>query len=289
MSQRSKAEILLVATTFIWGSSFVIVKGALADAAPFAFLSVRFILAGLVMFAFMARGRLPRATLVPSLVLGTVLFTGYAFQTWGLTLTTPSKSSFITGFSVIMVPLIGLLHGQSLRAANFAGAGLGFLGLYFLVVPTGMGNVNRGDLLTLIGAAAFSFHIVLVGIYTRRHSFLHLAPGQIMVVAVLATLAIPFAPSTVIHWTSRLIFAIVATALFATAFAFSTQVWAQQYTPPAHTALIFALEPVFAALASRLILNEHLGGKALWGAGFVLAGMVISEIWGGSGPAAIEV
>lgn len=240
------------------------------------------------MFAFMARGRLPKATLVPSLLLGGVLFTGYAFQTWGLTSTTPSKSSFITGFSVILVPLIGFLRGQSMRAANFAGAALGLMGLYFLVMPSRMGPVNRGDLLTLAGAAAFSMHIVLVGIYTRRHSFLHLAPGQIMVVAILATLSIPFAPAASIHWTPRLIFAIVATALFATAFAFSTQVWAQQYTPPAHTALIFALEPVFAALTSRLVLNEHLGGKALWGAGFVLAGMVISEIWGGSGPSAIE-
>lgn len=288
MNQRSKAELLLVATTFIWGSSFVIVKGALADAAPFPYLSARFILAGTVMFAFMARGRLPRATLVPSLVLGGTLFTGYAFQTWGLTATTPSKSAFITGFSVIMVPLIGFLRGHSMRAANFAGAGLGLVGLYFLVMPAGMGTVNRGDLLTLVGALAFSLHIVLVGTYTRRHSFLHLAPGQIMVVAVLATLAIPFAPSAAIHWTGRLIFAIIVTALLATAFAFSTQVWAQQYTPPAHTALIFALEPVFAALTSRLVLNEHLGGKALWGAGFVLAGMVISEIWGGSGPSAIE-
>ena len=288
MKQRTKAELLLLATTFIWGSSFVIVKGALADAAPFPYLSVRFILAALVMFVFMARGRLPQSSLVPSLLLGGMLFTGYAFQTSGLNFTTPSKSAFITGSSVILVPLIGLWRGHSLRAANFAGAGLGLAGIYYLVMPAGMATVNRGDLLTLVGAAAFSVHIVMVVTYSRRHSFLHLAPGQIMVVAVLATVAIPFAPSTPIHWTGRLIFAIVVTALFATAFAFATQVWAQQYTPPAHTALIFALEPVFAAITSRLVLNEHLGGKALLGAGFILAGMVVSEVWGGAGPAAIE-
>ncbi len=288
MSKRTKAEILLAVTTFIWGSSFVIVKGALADASPFPYLSVRFILAGLLMFGLMARGRLPRETLLPSLLLGILLFTGYAFQTWGLVFTTPSKSGFITGFSVILVPLIALFLGHPLRASNAAGAGLGLLGLYFLVLPSGMGAVNRGDVLTLFGAMAFAVHIVLVGTYTRRYSFLHLAPGQILVVAVLATLAVPVAPTSTLHWTGRLVFAIVVTAIFATAFAFGTQVWAQQYTPPAHTALIFALEPVFAALTSRVVTREHMGGKVLLGSALILAGMVISEVWGGTGPAPVE-
>jgi drug/metabolite transporter (DMT)-like permease len=288
LTQRTKAELLLVSTTFIWGSTFVIVKGALADASPFPFIAVRFILAGLLMFGVMARGRLPRATLLPSLLLGILLFTGYAFQTWGLTFTTPSKSAFITGFSVILVPLISLFQGHPMRAANASGAGLGLLGLYFLVLPSGVGAVNRGDLLTLFGAMAFAAHIVLVGSYTRRFSFLHLAPAQILVVGIMATLAVPFGPAWTMHWTGKLVFAIVVTAIFATAFAFSAQVWAQQYTPPAHTALIFALEPVFAALASRLVIKEHLGGKVLLGSALILAGMVISEVWGGATPAPVE-
>jgi drug/metabolite transporter (DMT)-like permease len=288
LSQRTKAELLLVVTTFIWGSTFVIVKGALADASPLPFIALRFILAGLLMFWVMARGRLPRQTLLPSLVLGILLFTGYAFQTWGLIFTTPSKSAFITGSSVILVPLISLFHGYRLRAANACGAGLGLLGLYFLVLPSGVGAVNRGDLLTLFGAMAFAIHIVLVGTYSRRFSFLHLAPGQILVVGIIATLAVPFAPSCTLHWTGRLVFAIAVTAIFATAFAFSAQVWAQQYTPPAHTALIFTLEPVFAALTSRVITKEHLGGKAFLGAALILAGMVISEVWGGAAPAPVE-
>jgi drug/metabolite transporter (DMT)-like permease len=288
LSQRTKAEILLVVTTFIWGSTFVIVKGALADASPFPFIAVRFILAGLLMLGVMGRGRLPRAVLLPSLWLGILLFAGYAFQTWGLIFTTPSKSAFITGFSVILVPLISLFYGYSMRAANACGAGLGLLGLYFLVMPSGVGSVNRGDLLTLLGAMAFAAHIVRVGTYTRRLSFLHLAPGQILVVGIIATLAVPIAPSWTFHLTGRLVFALAVTATFATAFAFGTQVWAQQYTPPAHTALIFSLEPVFAALTSRVVTKEHLGGKVLLGAALILAGMVISEMWGGSSPAPVE-
>jgi len=107
-------------------------------------------------------------------------------------------------------------------------------------------------------------------------------------VGVIATLAIPFSSSRTVHWTGGLVSAIVVTAIFATAFAFGTQVWAQQYTPPAHTALIFALEPVFAALTSRVVTNEHLGGKVLLGSALILAGMVVSEMWGGAGPSPVE-
>ena len=288
MSQRTKADLLLVVNSFIWGSTFVIVKGALADASPFPFIAVRFILAGLLMFGVMARGRLPRQALLPSLLLGILLFTGFALQTWGLIFTTPSKSAFITGFSVILVPLIAIFQGHPMRAANAGGAGLGLLGLYFLVLPSGIGGVNRGDLLTLFGAMAFAVHIVQAGTYTRRFSFLHLAPAQILVVGIIATLAVPLAPSWTLHWTGRLVFAIAVTAIFATAFAFGAQLWAQQYTPPAHTALIYALEPVFAALTSRVVTKEHLGGKVLLGSALILAGMVISEVWGGTGPAPVE-
>ena len=288
MSQRGKAELLLVSTTFIWGSTFVIVKGALADAAPFPFIAIRFALAGFLMWIFMARGRLDPKVLLPGVLLGTMLFAGYAFQTWGLVFTSPSKSAFITGFSVILVPLISIFHGYRLRVANALGAALGLLGLYFLVAPSAVESVNRGDFLTLLGAIAFAVHIVLVGRYTRRFSFLHLAPVQILVVGIMATLAVPFSSSRTVHWTGSLVFAFVVTAVFATAFAFSTQVWAQQYTPPAHTALIFALEPVFAALTSHFVTKEHLGEKVLVGSALILAGMVASELWGGAPPAPVE-
>src|SRR5208282_389221 len=90
LSQRTKAEILLVVTTFIWGSTFVIVKGALADASPFPFIAVRFTLAGLLMFWVMARERLPSQPLLPSLDLRFLLFAGCVFETWGMVFKTAS-------------------------------------------------------------------------------------------------------------------------------------------------------------------------------------------------------
>lgn len=288
MTQRTKAEILLVIVTFIWGSTFVIVKEALNDASPIPFLALRFTVAGVLLFFVLKCGSMDRRAIVPGLILGVFLFGGYLFQTSGLNYTTPSKAAFITGFSVILVPLIMLLQGARMNIANMAGALLGLAGLYFLVLPSGLSVVNRGDVLVLFGAISFALHIVLVGKYTRRFSFQHLVPLQILTVGVVSIAALPFDRSIKLHWTAGLVLALVVTSILATGFAFSVQNWAQQYTPPAHTALIFALEPVFAAITSIVVVRERMGGKVIVGSGLILAGMVISEVWGGTAPSPVE-
>jgi drug/metabolite transporter (DMT)-like permease len=288
LSQRKKAEALLVTITFVWGSTFVIVKGALQNASPLPFLAVRFALAGALLILVLRRGPLDRQAILPGAILGVFLFAGYVFQTWGLIYTTPSKSAFITGSSVIIVPLIMVLGGARLHLANFAGALFGLIGIYLLVVPAGLDSINRGDLFTLFGACSFAIHIVLVGRYTKRFAFQHLVPIQVLAVGLFAFIALPVDRTRMLHWTWGLAAAIVVTAVFATAFAFSVQNWAQQYTPPAHTALIFALEPVFAALTSRVVMGERLGSKAFAGAALVLLGMIISELRGGAGPSPVE-
>jgi drug/metabolite transporter (DMT)-like permease len=291
---RAKAEALLVLITLIWGSTFVIVKAALADASPLVFIAIRFVLAGLLLYVALARGKVARAAVLPGIILGVFLFGGYAFQTSGLVLTTPSKAAFITGFGVILVPLMVMAQGTRLRPANAAGAVLGLAGLYFLVLPAGFAEVNRGDLLVLVGAVSFALHIVMVGVYAPRHSFLHLVPLQILTAGALALFALPIVSVLTaqadmpVNWTPRLAMALIVTAVFATGVAFSVQNWAQQYTPASHTALIFALEPVFAALTSWVVMDEKLGGKALLGSALVLAGMVVSEVWGGSSPTPVE-
>jgi drug/metabolite transporter (DMT)-like permease len=236
------------------------------------------------MLALMGHGRIDRRAILPGVVLGIFLFAGFISQTWGLLYTTPSKSAFITGFSVILVPIIIWFRGSRLRPATVVGSLLGLLGLYCLVLPSRLETVNRGDFFTLLGAVAFAFHIVLVGSYTRRFSFRQLVPTQILVVGLLSTLSLPFDPNLHLTWTARLIFALIVTAVLATCFAITAQNWAQQYTPAAHAAIIFTLEPLFAALTSWLVTAEHFGGRFLVGAALIMAGMIVSELWGGSVP-----
>jgi drug/metabolite transporter (DMT)-like permease len=282
LSIRSKAEILLALVTLFWGATFVIVKQALINASPLVFIAGRFTLAGVALFCALGWRKLDRRRIRAALVLGFLLFLGYVFQTWGQEYTTPSKCAFITSFSVVLVPLIMALMGARLSMGSVTGAVFGLAGIYLLVSPSGHDPVNRGDALTLAGATAFAIYIIWVGVYAERYSFVDVAPAQIFIVGLLAYFLLPFDPNRRFNLTLGLAAAISVTAIFATAFAFAVQNWAQKYIPAPHAALIFALEPVFAALTSFCVLNEHLGGRGLLGSALVLAGIIVSGGWLGT-------
>ncbi len=143
MPQRLKAELLLMLAAMIWGATFVVVKDALQFATPTAFLAVRFTLAGVLLLIFMARGKWSIAVVSRGFLLGMFLYAGYLFQTTGLLYTTPSKSAFITGFSVVVVPFLQAMYGSKIRKSTIASAVLGLAGIYLLVLPKGLAAVNR--------------------------------------------------------------------------------------------------------------------------------------------------
>lgn len=286
LKTRSKAEILLLVVTFFWGGAFVAVKEGLADASPLAFVAARFLVAAVLLFLVYGLKRPSQKALKASLILGAVLFAGFIFQTWGQEYTTPSKCAFITTFSVVLVPLILALTGAPLKRWSAAGALLGLAGIYLLVAPSGMGAVNKGDVLTLLCAVAFAIYIVLLAGYSKLYDHAELAPPQILLVGLLACVGLPFGHSARWHWTWHLALAVTLTAVFATAFAFAVQNWAQRFVPPAHAALIFALEPVFAVLTAMVMMQEKLGGRMIAGSALILAGIIVSERLGGSAEAA---
>ena len=288
LPQRVKADLALVGVIFIWGTSFVIVKTALADASPLMFLLLRFVVAGVAMLALFRRSLVPTepGTLRAGAVIGFFLFAGFAFQTVGLHYTTPTKSAFITALSVPLVPLLlvfVLRHRP--RWESLAGIAAATLGMYLLTVPPGELQIARGDLLTLVCALAFAGHIVAIGRYAPRFNYSQLALWQVLTALALFAVAAPAAglaglDPLEVRWSLRLCLAVGVTGVLATALAFSVQTWAQQFTLPTHTAIIFSLEPVFAALTSFVVLQERLGGRGLLGAGLILLGVLLVELRG---------
>lgn len=290
MPRALKAHILLVLVTFIWGATFVMIKNAVErDVTPLLFNFVRMLLAAVTLGVLFYRelARVDRRVLRDGAVTGVCLWLGYEFQTSGIRLTTASKSAFITGISVVLVPLFLIAFwGRKIRTWTALGVLAAMIGLFLLTVPaseSGAGNwasVNRGDLLTLACAVSFAFQIIVLARATERHSFAQIGFLQI------ATAAVLMGPTAVIFehphivWTSRVAWAIVITALLGTAAAFTIQAWAQQFTSPAHTALIFSLEPVFAWMTSYVVLGERLGMRAGVGAMLILAGVLMSELLG---------
>ena len=294
MPRALKAHILLGLVTFVWGATFVLIKNAVEqDATPLLFNFIRMTLAALTLAALFHREilRISRATFVDGAITGTFLFLGYEFQTTGIRLTSASKSAFITGISVVLVPVFLILFwGRRISLWTTVGVGGAITGLFLLTVPAGesglanWASVNRGDLLTLACAVSFGFQIIFLGRATERHPFAQIGFLQIATAAVLMGLTAPILERPHIVWSSRVVWAIVITALLGTAAAFTIQAWAQQFTSPTHTALIFSLEPVFAWITSYFVLGERLGSRAGIGAVLILAGVLISEVLGAYKP-----
>jgi len=283
VSRSLKAHLLLVLITLIWGATFVVIKNALADISPLFFNAVRMSLAAGTLALIFHRDlrRLSSGSLGYGVLIGTLLGIGNELQTSGLKYTMPSKSAFLTGVAVVLVPVfLALFWKRTISRWSTLGVVMAFVGLYLLTVPASRLNLqsmNHGDLLTLSAALVFAFHIIYLGHAAQVHRWRQIAVVQTATAAVLMILAVPLAEKVYVLWSPRVIFAIMITGFLSLALAFSVQAWAQQFTPSTHTALIFSLEPVFAWLTSFLFLGERLGGRAAIGALLILAGVVISE------------
>ena len=281
--KRWQADSTLGFVALIWGSTFLVVQNALDAVNPMTFVAWRFALAAAVLIGLFhqrARG-IRRGELLAGGLIGVWLTGGYVFQTIGLQTTTTAKAGFITGLSVVIVPVLAtvLLHRPPGRGPVIgilaATAGLGLLTLNRDL------SVRTGDLWVLACALMFALHIVSVARFSPDYDPIRLSIVQIAAVAVLATgSAFAFETPTLrlplATWA-----AIAFTGVVATALVFSLQVYVQRFTTPTHTALLFSLEPVFAAFFGWWWGGEALGLKAIIGCGLILMGMLIAEIGSG--------
>ena len=290
VSRSLKAHLLLVLVTMIWGCTFPLIKAALADSSPLTLNAVRMSLAAVLLAIYYRKklSSLTRAGFFAGALVGVFLGLGYAFQTVGLRLTTPSKSAFLTGISTVLVPLVLVVFWRAkIHLWRVAGIILALIGLFLMTVPAGhqaladFANVNHGDLLTIACAFGFAFQIVLLGRSTQRFPFEQMAVLQIGVGALLTAIAAPLLEHPHLRPTPAVIATVLITGILGTAVAFTVQAWAQQFTPATHAALIFNLEPVFAWITSFIFLHERLGLRAGAGALLILAGILISELLGG--------
>ena len=282
-TKKVQAVLLLVVTTFFWGVTFTVVKEAVARVDVFVFLAQRFFLAfGLLLgYTLLLRRPIGWACLRDGAVMGAFLFGAFAFQTVALRYTSASNTGFLTGLNVVLVPLIGSLWlRQPVPGGVRLGVGCAVAGLYLLCTG-GSWSFNHGDLLAAVCAVCVALHCLLTGRSARRpgNDVSWLTTIQIGTVALLSagTAWWNGQPVAVMH--PEITGALVVCALLATVFAFLVQTGMQKRLSAAHTALIFCLEPVFAALYAWWAIGERLGPIGLAGAVLILAGMVISEAW----------
>lgn len=290
MKKSLLADISLLLIAFIWGITFVLVQNAIGFLEPFTFNGVRFLVAAMLLALWLflferdQLARINKKILLSGFFLGLWLFLGYAFQTIGLLYTTSSKAGFITGLSVVLVPIFSLLLLKQMLGTNaIIGVLIATVGLFLLTLGD-MSGVNMGDGFVFICAIAFAMHIIFTGKYSGQFPALLLTVIQIFIVAVLSIVcSFVFEDwkrviSMDILLSSDVLIALFITSVFATALAFFAQTNFQKYTSATRVALIFAMEPVFAALTGYFWAHERLSYGALIGCSLIFTGMVMAEL-----------
>jgi len=265
-----------------WGATFPVVKDAIGEVPVLCFLWVRFALAALLL-ALLANRRLfslGRRGLGYGALLGTLLFGSYLFQTFGLERTTASNAGFLTGLNVVWVPL---LAGPLLRKPPAIGAkigvGMALLGLFLLTWHSPW-QLNPGDLLVFICSIFVALHVLGLDAWTGGFDGLSLTCVQISTMAVLGCFgSLVFeAQSWPREWTGSLVAALLITAVFATVYTFWAMTSFQRLTTPTRAALIYTLEPVFAAVFSVWLHGDRLGLLGWCGGALIVLGMVVAEV-----------
>ncbi len=272
------ATVALLAVTAVWGSTFIVMKDAIARQPAADFLATRFTLATIAMIAVRPRvlRRLTKKSLFHGGLLGLALGLGYLSQTYGLQTTPATVSGFITGMFVVFTPIIGavLLHKHidkwTWAAVAIATIGLGLLSLRGFAL-------GGGETLTLICAFGFALHIVGLGEWSALHDSYVIAIVQLAVVSVMSWLGALahgyHKPPDYGVWG-----AVVLTAVFATAIAFLVQTWAQSLLAPARAAVIMTMEPVFAGLFAVSLGGERLTLRIVIGGALVIGAMYLVEL-----------
>lgn len=272
MNRRTTALILLAVAAALFGMTFVAVKDALSAIPPLSFVGWRFLIGAVVLLAIsFPRGR---GVWMDGMIAGAILFVGYAAQTIGLEQTTATNSGLITGLYVVFTPVLAAVLARSrLATSSVLGAALSVMGLAFLTVTDSFA-LSSGDLWTLLCAVAFALHIVTLARMAPRHNVIAFTAVQLSVTAVaaLGLSAVFESPG----WPPQSVWlTLAATALVVTCGAFLVQVWAQTIVGPSRTAIVLALEPLFAVITAAVVLGERLTTKGWIGAALMVGGTYV--------------
>ena len=276
------ADLALLALALAWGTTFLLVKNALAGTAPGVFLALRFGLAVCIVgfVALVRRDRPTPGLLRHGLMIGGAMFGGFAFQTLGLKYTTPARSAFITGLCVLIIPFLSQgLYKRAVGGFAWVGVLLAVAGLAMLYGDAISASMQLGDVLTAVCALCYAFQIVWTGEYSARHPLALLTLLELGTTCAGSLLLLPLEPvrlaSTPALWGT-----VLFTGAVMTAGAFFLVNWAQRRTSAVRAALIFSLEPVAAALFSAAFGPEVLTRSMVLGGALILAGVLFGEVGG---------
>lgn len=277
---RSMANFLLFLITMAWGLSYVLLKIGGATIPPFEVLALRFTLASIVCIAIFRRrlSRLTKRALYYGFLLGTVMYACSTAIIYGMNTTEASTASFLTSSAIVIVPVAQAIRKRRLPETKIIFGTIGTTIGIALLSLKGSLVLSAGATLCIISAFLYAAHIIMTDGMTRKEDAILLGIVQMVVMSAWGwsttlLFTTPVIPTERNEW-----FAILALAFICGAFAFITQPFAQSYTTPENTALIFSMEPAFGAFFGFIFLHELLSFQATCGAILVLASVLLTTV-----------
>lgn len=288
-------EGALLLNTLIWGGTFALVKNALTDISPLLFLGIRFFIAAMLLYPFvhLTLKKMDKKTFIAGSVLGIFYFLGFATQTVGLNFTTATKSGFITGTFVVIIPILQtIIERRKPKWYNIVSIFFVMIGLIFLsssgdnllqFINELGSDFNFGDFLTLLCAILFAFQVVYVDVFTKKYEYMPMVFIQLLITGfggflgalVLSTLRLEVIK---FNLTTNVVFALIYTSVFASIIATILQLKYQKIVTPTKAGIIYSFEPIMAAVLAFFILGEKISKFGMFGGVFIVFGLLLSEI-----------
>lgn len=308
MSKRTKGNLLLLLTSFIWGSAFVAQSSGMDYVGPYTYNMARNVLAFLFLIPVIYvigkkkggtdnAGSVPgideaasgeanwksillpdRTTLVGGIYCGLVMAVASSLQQIGITMTTAGKAGFITALYIILVPLMGVFIGKKIPRIIWFCVVLAMAGFYLLCVKEGF-SISKGDILVLFCSVGFSVHIMTIDHFTSKGvdgvkmACIQFAVAAIVMTPVMFLLENPSVSGLLSAWMT-----IAYAGILSSGVGFTLQIVAQKDTDPTTATLIMSLESVFAAVSGCLFLNEVLLPKEILGCILVFVAVILAQV-----------
>lgn len=275
----NKYKTALFVCAFVWGFGYVAMDHLMLTTNPLTAISLRFLLAGGLIFIFRFRqikGKV-KTNFTKIIILGLVLFLAFLFQTYGLAFTTTSKNAFLTATNVIWTPiLISFFYKYNIPKNIKYGSSLMILGVA-LVSLDGVSRFNCGDVLTLIGAVFFAIHIILINRYATGDNVDTLVFGQLFSTGVLSLVATLLSAEIRLTLGSEFFISLLFVVVFSTALCFFLQNYGLSQIDSSIGAIILSFESMFGVIAAMLIDSERLTPIAFCGFVVMFLAILITE------------
>jgi len=278
------AKLALFTATIIWGTTFFIMEGTIKNIGIFSLLSIRFIIAAVILMLILAKRlkTINKGYIIRGFIMGLFVIAAYIMQTYGLADegTTPGKNAFLTATYCVIVPFLAwALSGQKPDRYNIIAAIMCIFGITLICVTgNDFESICFGDMLTLLGGIFFSLHMVAVSIFSKERDILLLTMLQFFFAGIFSLIPAVLLETIPTDIPLVSIGAIIYLTIFATCLCYILQNVGQKYTPPATAALILSLEAVFGVLFSVIFTSETITPRLFFGFAIVFLSVIVSEV-----------